>query len=446
MPKALPARPSLDWLKKTAKQTLKTLRQQQPSTSLADAQLAVARDHGFTSWRALKSHVDQARRRADAAAGPGTPTPETSAAATADATTPPESQPGARTGSESGPAPGSEPQPEQPANPAPALTRDQVVQSFLRLVGAGNLDAVRRVLSAAPQMVNAVGPHPFWGGRPQALHVAIEAKRTEMVDLLLESGADVKGSNAEYDHWSPLLLAISGKQITMRDALLQRGAVPGLVEALLSADDERVEDLLRAGAAALPNQTPNGGSLLQFARTPFAIDRLIALGVDTEAKDRWGSSPIEAMSRLGVAGQPLVRHLIARGVHAAPEEYARLGDMTTLVSLVERDPSVARADGVMMGAVDFGHVALAEWLLAHGSPVNARATAKSRHTALHSAAWNGDLAMVTCLVTAGADVAALDEEHHGTPLKWAEVAIEVTNNPRCLEVADYLRRVESERG
>ena len=60
------------------------------------------------------------------------------------------------------------------------------------------------------------------------------------------------------------------------------------------------------------------------------------------------------------------------------------------------------------------------------------------HTALHSAAWNGDLTMVTLLVKAGADRAARDEQYDGTPLGWAETSIEVTNNPACAEVVAYL--------
>ena len=94
-----------------------------------------------------------------------------------------------------------------------------------------------------------------------------------------------------------------------------------------------------------------------------------------------------------------------------------------------------------MGAVDFRHHALVEWLLARGGNVNARASAKSRHTALHSAAWNGDLDMATLLVGAGADLSARDEEHHGTPLGWAEVSVDITNNPRCKEVAAYLEQL-----
>ena len=76
---------------------------------------------------------------------------------------------------------------------------------------------------------------------------------------------------------------------------------------------------------------------------------------------------------------------------------------------------------------------------ARGANVNARADGQSRHTALHSAAWNGDLPMAQLLVDAGADLAARDEQYDGTPLGWAETSIEVTNNPKCAEVAAYLR-------
>src|SRR5262245_26812638 len=55
----LPARPSLEFLKKRAKERLKELRTTDPTAKLADALLAVARDHGFSSWRALKAEVDK---------------------------------------------------------------------------------------------------------------------------------------------------------------------------------------------------------------------------------------------------------------------------------------------------------------------------------------------------------------------------------------------------
>jgi hypothetical protein len=92
----------------------------------------------------------------------------------------------------------------------------------------------------------------------------------------------------------------------------------------------------------------------------------------------------------------------------------------------------------MMAAVDFGHHELVRWLLSLGANVNARAAWGSQGTALHSAAWNGDLEMVKLLVAAGADITARDLEHANTPAGFAQVAITVSNNPKCKEVVAYL--------
>ena len=58
MAKTLPAQPNLDWLKKSAKERLAELRIGEPAAKLHQAQLVIARDYGFASWRALKAHVD----------------------------------------------------------------------------------------------------------------------------------------------------------------------------------------------------------------------------------------------------------------------------------------------------------------------------------------------------------------------------------------------------
>jgi predicted enzyme related to lactoylglutathione lyase len=59
----LPERPSLEYLKKLAKQRLQELRRADPDANLAAALLGVAREYGFTSWRALKAQIDGQRAR-----------------------------------------------------------------------------------------------------------------------------------------------------------------------------------------------------------------------------------------------------------------------------------------------------------------------------------------------------------------------------------------------
>ena len=59
----LPERASLEYLKKLAKDRLQEMRRANPRTKLAAAQLAVARDYGFSSWRALKAELEQQHRQ-----------------------------------------------------------------------------------------------------------------------------------------------------------------------------------------------------------------------------------------------------------------------------------------------------------------------------------------------------------------------------------------------
>jgi hypothetical protein len=390
----LPERPDLSWLRKRAKEALAALRRTTAGAKLADAQRAVARRHGFASWRALKAHVDGAR--AAAAAAP--PLPE------------------------------------------------ETVAAFLRAVGEGDAAAVTRALAATPGLVNAVGPHPFWGGRPQALHVSIDTDRFELTRLLLRAGADVNGDNAAYSHWSPLLLAVVKKRVRARRALVRAGARVGLVEALAMGDDARTLRLLRRGRAALPEHVPSNGSLLAFARTPAAIDRLVALGVSVDAPDTWGTVPALALSRVGRQGGVLVRRLAEHGAAVAPEVYARLGDRRSLAALAALTGDVLRRPSVLHAAVESRHRALVAWLLDHGADPDARSTWGSKGTCLHQAAWNGDAALVELLLARGADPCTRDEEHDNTPAGWAETAVTVTDNAACAPIAVRLRRAEAERG
>src|SRR6185436_16429709 len=57
-PRRLPDRPSLEQLRKQAKEHLDTLRAADASATLATAQHALAREYGFDSWPALVHHVE----------------------------------------------------------------------------------------------------------------------------------------------------------------------------------------------------------------------------------------------------------------------------------------------------------------------------------------------------------------------------------------------------
>ena len=58
MSRNLPATPSLEHLKKQAKDLLREHRRKDPRATLAHAQHTLAREYGFRSWPALKAHVE----------------------------------------------------------------------------------------------------------------------------------------------------------------------------------------------------------------------------------------------------------------------------------------------------------------------------------------------------------------------------------------------------
>lgn len=65
--KTLPENPSLDHLRKQAKDLLAGLRDSNPRASLAEAQASLAEQYGFRSWTDLKAEVDRQQRQAEIA-------------------------------------------------------------------------------------------------------------------------------------------------------------------------------------------------------------------------------------------------------------------------------------------------------------------------------------------------------------------------------------------
>src|SRR5262245_54106477 len=168
---SLPERPSLEYLKKLAKDRLQELRRADSRAKLAEAQLAIARDHGFPSWRALKAEVE--RRQA------------------------------------------------------------ATVMMFFEACGNGDIDALRGLLDNDPGLVRATRP-PVDAASPDlrtisgryggwtGLHAAAQRGQLACVRLLLERGAD-PNAREDGDITYPLHWAAAARQVEIVRALLDAG-------------------------------------------------------------------------------------------------------------------------------------------------------------------------------------------------------------------------------
>jgi len=166
----------------------------------------------------------------------------------------------------------------------------------------------------------------------------------------------------------------------------------------------------------------------------WAIDRgfhdrlelLIRHGINLTGTLADGRTPAEH----AVAGGrlPIIELLAKAGVDLP----AMSGEQQLIAALLAGESQVARAiaksDPALLaavrrtrpGVIHQADSATAVGLLVElGFDIDARSGGS---TALHQAAFSGDIPMIRALLAAGADPASRDAEHHGTPLAWAEYA------------------------
>jgi cytohesin len=295
----LPEGTSVESLKKLATDRLQELRRADPHAQLAAALLAVARDHGFSSWRALKAELDQRQRKnvalffeacthGDVGVLRGLLANDRSLARVSN----PEGHYHGWTGSHE------------------AAKR-------------GHAEAVRLLLEhGADPNAREAGDHTY------PLHWAAAHGHLETVRALLDAGGDVHGLGDVHEldviGWATFFHAPGDAPAQMdasrRDLvslLLERGARHHIFSAMSVGD----LDLIRTLVEQNPDMLDRRMSRFEHGQTPlhFALNRkrydildvLIELGADLEAEDVRGQTALavamlkgdrEAMRRLDAAG------------------------------------------------------------------------------------------------------------------------------------------------
>ncbi|MBX7083223.1 MAG: ankyrin repeat domain-containing protein [Nannocystaceae bacterium] len=465
-PNSLPARPSLEQLRKQAKELLAALRRGEATArtafaehhpragtatkaSLADAQLVLARQYGLSSWLALRDEVelralDFTARAARLVALAASDTP--------------------------GPA-------RSLAHALALLRREPALataDAFTALV-MGAVDVVRTRIAAEPGWANAIGG-PLPGRRPlhyvaysrmHASDPAIARGLLASATALIDAGADVDAPftheafptplrplygacgaanhpamasllldrGATIDDGESLYHATEHDDCACLELLLRRRANPRGTNAVAHALDypgtRRLLLLLAAGAD--PNERlPNGDTpLLHGIRHGRSADELAPLldaGADPNARAHFHGGPGRSALALArrVGALDVAQMLIDRGARDdEPSAFADLlaactaGDMTRARQCM---PSIdtGRGSGDVAAFIEIvgrGDPRPVAALVAAGVPV--AATNHLGHTALHWAAWRGHADVVRVLLAAGAPIEAREDQFRGTPLAWA---------------------------
>jgi len=464
-PNTLPAQPSLEHLKNEAKQRLKALRAQAPRARLTEAQLAVARDYGFASWRALKAHVDEiSRKRVFAAARAGDIV--TVRRAFEGGFDPSLTDDDGRTIHQIGKAGGNEAiellaRDFQERRDRPAAV-ERVVKAILDAAEQGRADELGRLLDEHLDSIDARGGNS-WGRT--ALHMAAWRNRRACVRLLLDRGADVGirdyGDNAYALHFAAdaadldvvTLLVDAGSDVVgegddhqvgvlgwatccahvredVAAYLLAHGAKLNLWSAIAldREDDVRgfiVRDPLLVSARMSRNEhhrTPLHHAAAK--NRPQMVRLLLELGADPNASDAVGMTALTTASQ--EHGDPaMVTLLLGAGVKVDFLSALYLERYELAEAMLGDDPSRISPGGRDAIALHFSvskrNAAAVRWLIAHGADVNAKGKMwDCSHTALHITAESGAVDMTRLLLDAGADPNIRDDKYDATVLGWAE--------------------------
>ena len=358
MARSLPPRPNLDWLKKDARDRLAALRAADPAARLHHAQLAIAREYGFASWRKLRAHVE-------AVAG-------------------------------------------GVFNPRPVALDAAAAERISAAIRADETAQWNALLDAEPEIIHARLPDG-----QTALHAAAQQEATNGVAVLLDRGADANAKYGDSGH-TPLSWAVTCHAFQAAFLLMARGVKPDLFTAaglgLLDQVKVCFDDAgaIRQGASSTGSSRFGPGGV-RLPCPPKADVELISDALCFACRN--GHPEVVRFLLRGSPDLSFRGYLGARALHWA--SYG--GSRSALKQLIEAGADqAARDDALECTPRAFGICVPANWgfiELVHARLVEDPSLATfmdGRTSALHEAARQGHARIVQLLLKAGANPAQVD--------------------------------------
>jgi ankyrin repeat protein len=266
----------------------------------------------------------------------------------------------------------------------------------------GRLEDVERLIDEDPNAVRARG-----GDGQTPLHVA---STVDVARLLLARGADIDALDVDHES-TPAQYLVRDHQDVVR-LLLQEGCRSDILMAAAVGDLSRVKQWVERDPASVEIDVSERHFPMRDPRAGGSI-YIWTLGVNKTA---------HVVAR-EFGHEDVFRYLMAH----TPESFTlalacELGDRATFEKLLALRPNIAETLSdderrKLANAAESGNLDAVRLMLEAGWPVDAPGRVGA--TALHWAAYTGNVAMVRELLAHDAPVDAREPRYNGTPLGWA---------------------------
>lgn len=289
----LPARPNLEHLKKQARRLLDERLSSDSSAAerfarfgisssmpkLADALHVIAREYGFDNWPTMKLRV--------------------------------------------------------------AAASEDPVEALTAAVKANSAPLVRDVLARHPSLKARINePLPNYGFDTQAIAAAASQQNREMIDVLLEAGANI---NERTRWWAGGFGVLDWANPELAKYLISRGATVDIHSAARLGMIDRVRELLKADRELVHARGGDGQFPLHFASTAEIAALLLEHGAEVDARDvDHESTALQYMVSTRPYRHEVAKYLISRGAQADILAASAIGDLALVESILNHDPETIR--------------------------------------------------------------------------------------------------------
>ncbi|HVZ17843.1 MAG TPA: ankyrin repeat domain-containing protein, partial [Terriglobales bacterium] len=289
----LPARPNLEHLKKQARELLRDGHASDAAATerlaafgvssdkakLADALHVIAREYGFDSWPSFKLHIEA-----------------------------------------------------QSEDPVEALTA---------AVKANSAPLVRQVLARHPSLRERINePLPNYGFDAPALIAAVNHNNREMIDVLLDAGAN---TNERTRWWAGSFGVLDQANPELAAYLISRGAKIDIHSAARLGMIDQVRELLKADPQLVYVRGGDGQFPLHFAATVEIAALLLDAGADIDAQDiDHESTALQYMVAIKPYRHEVAKYLLSRGAKADIIAASALGELALVEQILNDDPELVR--------------------------------------------------------------------------------------------------------